>query len=69
MKGWYVISSALDEPEGITGNGAKQRALKIAKEIYNSGKDELVFIKKFDDDNNDGYFAGTEEIWIKDILI
>lgn len=67
MKGWYVISSALDEPEEITGKGAKQKALKIAKEIYDSGKDYMVFIKKFDDDNPDGYFAGTEEVWIKEM--
>lgn len=63
MKGWYVIWNE-DTEEFRT----KREALKRAKQIYNEGLDKEVFIQRFDDDNPNGYFAGEETIFIKNII-
>ena len=62
MTGWYVIWT-----EGTEEFRTKREALKRAKEIYNSGLDNEVFIQHFDDSNPDGYFAGEETIFIKNL--
>lgn len=64
MKGYYVIWSE-DTEEFKT----KKEALKRAKEIYNAGLDDEVFIQAFNDNNSDGYFAGEETIFIKNLLV
>ncbi len=63
MKGYYVIWNE-DTEEFKT----KNQALKRAKQIYNEGLDKEVFIQRFDDHNPDGYFAGEETIFIKNII-
>lgn len=65
MRGYYVIPTE-GEPIEIDGKGAKSKALKIAKDIYQNGDDD-VFIQRFNDDNPDGYFANEELIRIADI--
>lgn len=65
MRGYYVIPTE-GEPIEITGKGAKSKALKIAKDIYQNG-DNDVFIQKFNDDNPNGYFDNEEQIRIADI--
>jgi len=63
MKGYYVIWTE-DTEEYKT----KKEALKRAKEIYKQGLDNEVFIQRFNDANPDGYFAGEETIFIKNIM-
>ena len=63
MSGWYVVWNE-DTEEFKT----KREALKRAKEIYNSGLDDEVFIQHFDDSNPDGYLAGEETVFIKNII-
>ena len=65
MKGYYVIPTN-GEPIEFMGKGAKSKALKMAKEIFNKG-DAEVFMQRFDDDNHDGYFSNEEIIRIVDI--
>ena len=66
MKGYYVIPTESDLIE-ITGKGAKAKAIKVGKKFYNNG-DKEVFISHFDDDNPDGFAAGEETIFIKDLF-
>ena len=61
MKGYYVIS-VLDTEEFKT----RKEALKRAKEIYDKGLDNEVFIQSFNDDDVDGYLANGEVVFIKD---
>ena len=63
MRGWYVIWTE-DTEEFRT----KREALKRAKEIYKQGLDDEVFIQHFDDNNEDGYFAGEQSIFIKNLM-
>lgn len=65
MKGWYVIWT--EGVEDFSGRGCKARALKRAKEIYNSGLDDQVFIQHYNDENKSGYFAGEETIFINSL--
>lgn len=65
MRGYYVIPTE-GEPIEITGKGAKSKALKLAKDIYQNG-DNGVFIQRFNDDNPNGYFDNEEQIRIADI--
>lgn len=65
MCGYYVIPTK-GEPIEITGKGAKSKALKIAKDIYQDG-DNDVFIQRFNDDNSNGYFDNEEQIRIADM--
>lgn len=65
MCGYYVIPTD-GEPIEITGRGAKSKALKIAKEIYQNG-DKEVFVQRFNDDNPNGYFDNEKFIRIADI--
>ena len=65
MKGWYVIPVESD-PEEFTGRGAKSRAIKRAKFLYNEG-DSDVAIVHFDDDNDDGFLAGEDLILYRSI--
>lgn len=67
MKGYYVIGYGDDEPIEFVGKGAKNRAIKKAKELYKNGCED-VFIQRFDDDNPDGYFADEPTIFIKNII-
>lgn len=62
MSGYYVIWTG-DTEDFQT----KQEALKRAKQIYNEGLDNDVFIQRYSDDNDDGYFAGESTLFIKDI--
>ena len=62
-RGWYVIWTE-DTEEFRT----KKDALKRAKQIYKQGLDSDVFIQHFDDNNEDGYFAGEDYIFIKNII-
>lgn len=66
MKGYYVIWN--EDTEEFSGRGAKARAIKRGKEIYNQGLDKEVFIQHFNDDNDDGFFAGEETIFIKNLI-
>lgn len=63
MKGWYVIWN-----EDTEDFSTKREALKRAKEIYNKGLDNEVFIQHYDDENPDGYSAGEQTIFIKNII-
>lgn len=63
MRSWYVIWTE-DTEEFRT----KKEALKRAKQIYNKGLDKEVFIQRCNDYNSDGYFAGEETIFIKNII-
>lgn len=63
MIGWYVIWT-----EDTEDFRTKREALKRAKEIYKQGLDYEVFIQHFNDNNPDGYFAGEETIFIKNIM-
>ena len=65
MKGYYVIPTK-DEPIEFIGRGCKNRALKKATELFLEGDSE-VFVKQFDDDDPDGFFASGEIIWGKDL--
>jgi len=65
MRGYYVIPTE-GEPIEIIGRGAKCKALKIAKDIYQNG-DNDVFIQRFNDNNPNGYFDNEEQIRIVDI--
>lgn len=67
MRGYYVIPTN-EEPIEIIGRGSKSKALKIAKDLYQNGDDD-VFIQKFDDDNPNGYFANEEQIRIADLQL
>lgn len=66
MKGYYVIWN--EDTEEFIGRGAKAKAIKRGKEIYNQELDKEVFIQHFDDDNNNGYFASEECIFIKNLI-
>lgn len=66
MKGYYVIWK--EDTEEFSGRGAKAAAIKRGKEIYSQGLDKEVFIQRFDDDNYNGYFAGEETTFIKDLI-
>ena len=66
MKGYYVIPKNGD-PIEFTGQRARKRAITKAKQLYLQGDSE-VFIQHFDDDNPDGYFAGEEMIYAKDLI-
>ena len=61
MKGYYVIWGG-DTEEFKT----KKEAMKRAKEIYNTGLDNDVFIQQFNDDDPNGYLANGEIIFIKE---
>lgn len=63
MKGYYVIWTE-DTEEYRT----KAQAIKRAKEIYECGLDDEIFVQRFNDSNSNGYFAGEEQIRIQDIL-
>lgn len=65
MCGYYIIPTE-GEPIEIIGKGAKSKALKIAKNIYQNG-DNGVFVQRFNDNNPDGYFGNEESIRIADI--
>ena len=62
MTGWYVIWCEDTEEFKL-----KRDALKRAKEIYKNGLDDEVFIQHFNDNNPDGYLAGEEAIFIKNM--
>lgn len=62
MTGWYVIWCEDTEEFKL-----KRDALKRAKEIYKNGLDDEVFIQHFNDNNPDGYLAGEETIFIKNM--
>lgn len=66
MVGYYVIPTEGELIE-ITGKGAKSKALKLAKDIYQNG-DNGVFIQRFNDDNPNGYFDNEEQIRLADIF-
>ena len=66
MRGWYVIPVESD-PEEFTGKGAKNMALKRAKELYDAG-DSNVAIIHFDDSNSDGYVAGENLIFYENLI-
>ena len=65
MKGWYVIPVKSDLEE-FTGRGAKSRAIKRAKQLYNEGDSDVAIIH-FDDNNDDGFLAGEDLILYRSI--
>lgn len=65
MKGYYVIPR-YDDPIEFTGKNSRKRAIAKMLELHEQG-DNDVFVQRFDDDNTDGFFAGEETIYIKDI--
>lgn len=63
MKGWYVIPTN-DEPVEVK---TKKEAVKIGKDYYLKG-DLDVFIKPFNDNNDDGYFSNNKTIFISNLM-
>ncbi len=63
MRGYYVIWS--QDTEMFT---SRREAIRRGKEIFSDGLDYEVFVQRFDDNNDDGYFACEETTFISDIM-